>query len=313
MGNLRDEELVGGVVAALARDGRVNSADRVKVSARRGTVTLSGIVRSFAEKAAAGEVASRVPGVGRVENALTVTMDGTIADHELQAEVAKALARAPEIALRDVGAVVADGVVTLVGHARDAARELAAIQAAGSVKGVKDVVSALTLDQEVEAVGLPVDDTTLANRANAALADAGLDLPSLEVHVDGGVVYLDGLAASDEDRRRATETVQRLVGVDHVVNRLVLARSAISRDPDQRLIARVLQALHEDGRASPRYVRVTAHQGVVHLAGQVDSIEQHNAAVELAGAVPGVRSVVNELLLTDRTSLRSEDKGLPAA
>lgn len=313
MRKLRDEEIAGGVVSALARDGRVNSADRVQVAVDRGTVTLSGIVRSAGEKAAAGEAAAGVPGVALVQNEITVAMDGTIPDDELAEAVGAALERTAGVSLHEVGVEVDDGIVTLVGHVPDVAYEEATTRAAGSVKGVKSVVSALAFDEQVDVTGLPIDDTTLRNLAMGALSDADLDLPALEVHAAEGVVYLDGLAGSAADRRRATEIVQHLTGAKRVVNRLVLARSEFSREPDQRLIAQVLRALHNDRRINPQYLRVTADNGVVRLAGQVDSIEQQNAAVAAARSVPGVREVISEVLLMDRTSKPSDDKGRPRA
>ncbi len=313
MGFVRDQEIAGGVVAALARDSRVNAADRVNVSVESGIVTLSGIVRSASEKTAAGEAAAQVPGVVQVDNALTVATDGTISDLELATAVADALARAPGVSLRDIGATVDDGIVTLVGHVRDRAQEEEAIRAAGSVKGVKNVVAALARDDQLNAVGLPLDDTTVRNQAMGALAESGLNLYDEEVHVAEGVVYLTGRVASEADRRRATEVLQHLVEVARVVNRLVLADSEVSASPDERLTALVQHALRRDGRANPSYVHVTAVGGVVYLAGQVDSIEQQSAAAEVTQRVPGVQRVVNDLLLADRTSEPSDDKGHPRA
>ncbi len=313
MSFIRDQEIAGGVLAALARDGRVNLADRVNVSVEGGVVILSGIVRSASAKAAAGEVAARVPGVARVDNALTVSTDGTIPDPDLEAAVAEALAHAPGLSLRDIGATVDDGIVTLVGHVRDRAQEEEAIRVAGSVKGVKNVVAALARDDQLNAVGLPLDDTTIRNLAVRALDESGLNLYDVEVHVAQGVVYLSGRAASEMDRRLAVETLERLAGVARVVNRLDLADSEASTSPDERLTALVQHALRRDGRANPRSVHVTCVDGVVYLTGEVDSIAQQNAAAEVARHVPGVRRVINDLVLADRTSEPSDDKGHPRA
>jgi len=66
-----DERLATAVHEALAKDRRVD-AEQVRVQAEGGTVRLLGEVDTNEERKAAGEVASRVNGVRRVENQLSV-------------------------------------------------------------------------------------------------------------------------------------------------------------------------------------------------------------------------------------------------
>ena len=311
--HLRDEEVAGAVQAALARDGRIGSANRIKVTVYQGDVMLAGVVDAYAEKAAAGEDAAAVPGVRRVENGIAVSTDGATDDAELAAAVDEALARAKGFALREVGAELADGTVTLVGHVRDLAEEQAAIEAARSVKGVKNVVSALVLANESAVTDTVVDDATTKNMIVDALSAAGLDYLADGVSVDDGVATLRGTVSATDERKRALAAVRGVTGVHSVKDALVLAGAPTSADEDQRLLAHVIQALREVGADNPLQIKVRVRQGVVHLTGQADSIDLQNAAVQAARGVPGVRQVIDQITLMDRTSEPSDDKGRPKA
>lgn len=71
-------------------------------------------------------------------------------------------------------------------------------------------------------------------------------------------------------------------------------RHSLSPDPDELLRAAVLFALSAHG-LGPADLHVGVVNGIVHLAGRVDSLGTRGAAEELAQAVPGVRGVVNRI------------------
>ncbi|MHB1415300.1 MAG: BON domain-containing protein [Chloroflexota bacterium] len=313
MNRPRDEELVGGVTSALVRNGRINSADRIMVRAENGTIFLSGTVGSAEEKLEAQSAAEAVPGVRRVTNTLTVAAGGGVSDEELARTAERELQRAPDVAVQDLGVAVDDGIVHLLGHVSTVAQARAAEQAARSAKGVKEVVSDLSIAEEAPVEEAPLDDTTLANRIVDALTEGGFRFSSDEVRVADGVAFLKGYARTTEERDRATRIAEGVPGVASVDNRMTLARSEESSDPDERIIARVIHALDEDGRVSPSLIGVSASGGIVRLTGQVDRMEDQAIAAEVAARVPGVRRVINEVLLTDRTAEHSGDKGHPKA
>lgn len=69
----------------------------------------------------------------------------------------------------------------------------------------------------------------------------------------------------------------------------------LSPDPDELLRAAVLFVLSSNGMGATTVLRVGVLNGVVHLAGSVDSMVKRTAAEQLAQAVPGVRGVVNRI------------------
>lgn len=220
--HLTDEEVVGAVTWALARDGRVNLADVVHVSAENGVVLLTGTVQSAGQKQAAEEVACRIQGVAGIQNDLTVATEGTISDAELRAAVLEALARQPELMPR-VGCSVDDGVVTLVGHIRDAAEEQQAIRIAGSIRGVEQVVSTLEIAEIVPEEGaLPVDDATLVGKVADALDTLGFDVVDRVIQVDQGVAMVTGRVGTKRERQRVVEAAESVPGVRALHDRLTV-------------------------------------------------------------------------------------------
>ena len=69
----------------------------------------------------------------------------------------------------------------------------------------------------------------------------------------------------------------------------------LSPDPDEMLRAAVLFVLSANGFNTAADLHVGAVNGIVHLAGSVDSLAIRTAAEELARSVPGVRGVVNRI------------------
>jgi osmotically-inducible protein OsmY len=65
--------------------------------------------------------------------------------------------------------------------------------------------------------------------------------------------------------------------------------------PDESLRAAVLASLAADSRTADAALRVGVLNGIVHLAGVVDSLPERAAAEELAMQAPGVRGVVNRI------------------
>jgi osmotically-inducible protein OsmY len=79
-----------------------------------------------------------------------------------------------------------------------------------------------------------------------------------------------------------------------------------ARPSDMLLAHRVRVALHEDPATSARAktIHVSAHSGQVVLRGMVMTRRQAELAIAIAGAVKGVRSIRDELMVIDDEELR---------
>lgn len=222
-----------------------------------------------------------------------------------------------------IDADAADGVVTLHGVVASEAEKTRAAAAARRAEGVERIRNLLAVVPEAERTGLAVADAQLEQSVEAALArDPALVGSAIEVHaVHAGTVLLAGEAASAEAHRRAVELARRVEGVRQ-------AASAI-RSPDPRADAeiweeaapaeraaarsgllaplsdawttvRLLFALALEPGLSPTGIDVETRDGVVRLAGRVDSSHERTAAEQRALAIDGVLGVENALTLAAR-------------
>jgi osmotically-inducible protein OsmY len=77
---------------------------------------------------------------------------------------------------------------------------------------------------------------------------------------------------------------------------LEVAPSALDDQPgDAALAAAVRRELREDALTTDLAIRVVARGGVIYLRGAVPSLDDAENAEEVAGRVPGVREVIEEL------------------
>ena len=113
-----------------------------------------------------------------------------------------------------------------------------------------------------------------------------IDLPAIEIHAIDGAVWLKGHVSSDLNVRLAQDQLTNIEGLAEIHNELVA---------DTDLAAAVSSALARDPRTAGQHIGVYPRLGEVRLRGAVRTPESRQAAMEIAQAVPMVRSVVNEL------------------
>ncbi|MPZ13129.1 MAG: BON domain-containing protein [Chloroflexi bacterium] len=306
---IEDAELRGRVLATLARDSQIKSDD-LRVILEGGGITLLGTVHTPYERHRAEHLTKWATGVRRVDNRMAVAVGQYVTDDELAERVRERLAAEPRVSLHDVGVVIQTGVVTLVGRVNRLAEERAAVRGAERAEGVRDVISAIRVGQ-IDPTDSPfpiVDDAALLSEVNAAIEDAGVTIYQNESYVRDGRAYLHGLVADPRALQRATRAAQDVPGLQRIRNGLALQASSASRDPDEALVGRIVQAFHDDGRVSPSQVVPSASDGVVVLGGGVDSIEDHDAALAIAARVSGVRTVMDSLRILGRSPLRASDR-----
>lgn len=211
MTNAKDEAITGDIIAILAESPRVR-ADDIRIYTVDGQVRLQGIVNTLEEKVVAGELAQDICGVRSVQNDLTVSANRDISDMELTRRVQDRLA---EENLAGAGAKVVGGNAFLTGVVPDVAVKERAMEVAGSVEGIREVISD---DLEISA-GRPVDDIKLANSVAEALSeDSRIDVIDLDVRTENGAVYLSGKVAGEDEINTATSIAAAVPGVQRVEN-----------------------------------------------------------------------------------------------
>jgi osmotically-inducible protein OsmY len=146
--HMADEILLSKVEQQLRLDDRVDW-ELLKVKAEQGEVTLFGKVATLEEKGWAESIAGSVPGVKGLTN-LILVVPALEPDHRIKMHVRQAFKNTNALQGNDTLRIsVENGVVKLQGDVRGRMEETAALRAAESVPGVQNVISELTLVQNV--------------------------------------------------------------------------------------------------------------------------------------------------------------------
>ena len=205
---------------------------------------------------------------------------------------------------------VDDGVVYLRGTVPDERDRLTAERLARRVPGVRDVVNDITI------VPPGMENLTDARLLNPLdQADVELShlegIPGTEPDFNRGLGTTDEQDAADEAEPffPPTDPVIRIVPRDLEGIEISGGFAGTSMDDppydeesavidvprDAEIAEDVRLALQEDAATSDLDVFVYVRNGVVHLRGRVPSLDDAELAEEVAGRIPGVVDVVDEL------------------
>lgn len=138
------------------------------------------------------------------------------------------------------------------------------------------------------------DDKELRNRVIAALErDTRVDEKEVNVKVENGAVFLEGVVDSAAERRAVESDAQSVPGITTVVGYLQL-RNYIDRT-DEELVQAVKQDLLRDPYVDPSNIEIQANHGAVLLNGRVKTHAEKHSAVNVALWTPGVTDVTDAL------------------
>jgi hyperosmotically inducible protein len=116
------------------------------------------------------------------------------------------------------------------------------------------------------------------------------------------VVQLGGFVGTAAEKDQATQVTRSVTGVKEVRNDLRIGAGATTGQTvdDGAITTQVKAKLIEDSRTKAYQINVETQNGVVQLAGFVDSNEAKTRAGELAREVSGVTNVRNDLEIRQR-------------
>ncbi len=145
----------------------------------------------------------------------------------------------------------------------------------------------------------------------SALDQAGYKKVSVAQDRDKGVVTLGGQVAADADKAQAEALARSLAGGEVVADEIAVLpvgaesdartmNSDLDKGIEQNLDAALIQSRLHKG------VKYAVKSGVVTLTGEVDSQSKRREVANVAGAVPNVQQVVNELQVKNQKASSSE-------
>jgi len=211
-----------------------------------------------------------------------------------------------------IGVDACNGRVTLHGAVRSNVEREEALRITSHVSGVKGVRDLLQIVPMGERRAVRLQDDRLRRHVELALG-RDRDLARLDVKsVHSGLVLVRGHVESFTTHLRALETIALVPGVRRVASEIrspdLLSDDEIWYDDstpakakpsaehgDEWITGHAQLRFLADPDAQARDVNVDTHEGHIVLFGMVPSHEARTAAEKIAGDVPGVRGVRNEL------------------
>lgn len=213
-----DAELQRDVMDELEWEPRIDHAE-IGVAVTAGVVTLSGSVKTYAEKIAAEKAVRRVAGVRAIAEEIRVhfASEPTLADHEVAKRLLDMMAWTVSIPTDTVKVKVERGWVTLSGAVDWDYQRKETFRAASRVKGVAGVTNLIEVKQHP--TPLDVKDRIVS----AFKRQADLDAAGVTVSTDGGIVKLGGKVRAWPERGVAERAAWSAPGVTRVEDNIAIA------------------------------------------------------------------------------------------
>jgi osmotically-inducible protein OsmY len=212
-----DANLEQAAIKALRRNPALGLVD---ASAWHGTITLTGTVDHYQDKADAEAAVREVPGVRSLQTAITVATT-PVDDFELQKRLEDRLrfARADMgIMFPQVRVEVHDGMVVLSGTVKDSIERATALALAGSTDGVISVREELNLSPDM----LTNDDVrTEVNKVIYHGIDATSSTP-VHARLRDGIVTVMGAVATTKEKEALVSKLRDIYGVVSVEDELAV-------------------------------------------------------------------------------------------
>jgi osmotically-inducible protein OsmY len=213
-----DEEVRSSALFQLEWDSRLRQSE-IGVSVKKGVVTLTGTVDSYAKKLAAQKAAHRVPGVLDVANEIEVKVMGSL--RRTDSEIAQATRHALEwdvlVPSDQIHSTVANGWVTLEGEVEYYSERADAERAVSRLTGVRGVTN------NIAVCAPPVEPERMKSLIEDVLERrAGREANRIRVSVDEGDVTLMGAVKSWDEKKAILGAVGYAPGVKMIHDHLFI-------------------------------------------------------------------------------------------
>ncbi|MEN0054231.1 MAG: BON domain-containing protein [Mucilaginibacter sp.] len=194
------------------------NATEIGVAVKHGVVTLSGQVSTYSKKAVAQRAAWRVKGVKAVAIDLEVVLsnDNRLPDTLIAENVLSALKWHTSIPDEKLKVKVEDGQVSLEGEVEWGYQKDAAMNAVRWLKGVKGIISLITVKPRVD-IKVIKDNITKALERRADIESNGIKIEAL-----GNKIILKGKVHSWSERVEVGHAAWSAPGVSDVDDQIVI-------------------------------------------------------------------------------------------
>ena len=210
-------------------------------------------------------------------------------NEDLQKDVQDALKWEPLLKAAEIGVIVKDGIVTLIGTVDSYAKKIEAENAAKFVTGVKAVVE--KIDVKFENIGLKTNDEIAAEIVSAFKWNWEVPSNKIKVTVEDNWVTLEGEVQWNFQKEAAKKSVKNILGVKGINNYITIKSD--THDEIEKLD--IERAIKRNWAIDDKNITVHVTGQKVTLSGTVESLYQKDEAGRIAWNAPGVLIVENDL------------------
>lgn len=215
-------------------------------------------------------------------------------DADVQRDVLESLYWDTRVDAADVGVLVDDGRVTLVGTVPTYRARAAAEEDALVIRDVADVDNRLAVAISPE-LDTPTDETLRSAVLDVLAADPDLAAVDIEVEVEAGTVRLSGSVPTFWERELARSVTMTLPGVRGLVNALVVVPTG--SHSDEELARAVAASLARNRHVDLSAIDVEVLDGTVVLSGTVPDATVREQVLDAARYTTGVTDIDDHLRL----------------
>lgn len=133
--------------------------------------------------------------------------------------------------------------------------------------------------------------------------DARLDSRQIAVAVKNGVVTLSGHVSCYVERRAAEEAAQSIAGVRAVANDIVIDLPVTSQRSDAQIGEAVANVFQANVTVPTGKIKIMVRDGWITLDGEVPIWHQKQAAEAAIAALPGVKGISNNIMISAHPSV----------
>jgi osmotically-inducible protein OsmY len=213
-----DSDIKRDVEDELRFDPDIDATD-IAVAVNKGIVTLSGFVRSYAQKTEAERDAKRIAGVAGVANDIEVRLPAIDErpDPEIARDAVSALKAELPYSSEYIKVIVKNGWLTLEGNVEWNYSRERAESAVKRARGVKGVTNSIVVKPKVAAheIRRKIED--------AFRRSAEIDASRVTVEANGSEVVLRGTVKAWAERQEAERAAWAAPGVTKVDNRITVS------------------------------------------------------------------------------------------
>ena len=165
-------------------------------------------------------------GVGTAAVAASSTEKGfstSVSDSVIKTKLSDKYLRADVDLVQGISISVNEGAVLLTGTVPTQDKKINATKLAWEIKGVREVINEVTVTQDVNLKNKAKDFAAAAQLRLKIIGDGKVSSLNYSIDVVDGVVYLSGVAETEEERSRVVALAQELPFAKKVVDYIILS------------------------------------------------------------------------------------------